>query len=428
MGPTKAARRRFPPQDEMFRWMWKAIEQCRFISLLARLITPANASGGGSRIRRAWHQVDGLVTIEMLIDARLLRDLDECPHDRRHRIAVVDQQSDGAGHQRVDDRNRTDQRPVAEQVEIRMRDDRKPFPGSDMREQAEAAIRLDDRRRTDADLSENAVENDPILKVRRQQAERQFADFGPVDRFPVAQIMTLGGQQIIGFFVQIVRHKSGRRFGAEIVERDVDVEIAQVAFRIFQGARHRGDADLRVALAEWRGQKRDDRHGHRCDADPQRAFEFAVLSASGAEDQTVMIGQGLLAPGEDLVSFGSQALKTGLLPRNDRDSKVLLELLHGLRQCRLADRKRSGGTSEVPLLCQDDKIFQMLDLKVALQQRSCGCSLSARTISLSAAPCFTRRVLPQGPQGLAGWSHSGERARSRSRPPDGETLHIGLRL
>lgn len=79
------------------------------------------------------------------------------------------------------------------------------------------------------------------------------------------------------------------------------------------------------------------------------SFQFGVMVPSRTADQPVVLGDGLLGPSQDVLSFWGEAVKTTLLPSYNWNAEMFFELLDSLRQRRLTDQQDRRGTSEMPL-------------------------------------------------------------------------------
>ena len=86
------------------------------------------------------------------------------------------------GGGRLDDRDRPHVIGQAERFGELCRHDARPLAGAHMGKQHDHRIRFKRRRRLGAGGAQQAVEDAAVLHVRREQAERDFADLRPGDR------------------------------------------------------------------------------------------------------------------------------------------------------------------------------------------------------------------------------------------------------
>src|SRR5258708_25509020 len=76
----------------------------------------------------------------------------------------------------------------AENAEEALRHDGGPAAQTDMGDEGEDRIRLDDDPRLDdAGITEETVDDAPILHIRRQQAERDLGDLVPADLLAIIE-------------------------------------------------------------------------------------------------------------------------------------------------------------------------------------------------------------------------------------------------
>ena len=228
-----------------------------------------------------------------------------------------------------------------------------------MRIEHQQRVRRQRRRGFRADRTQRAVDDAPVLHVRRQQAQRHLADFLPGHLLAIAEHGVGRRQQPVALVIE--------RNGANLPDRLVlDIGQPRIDLEIFQQPQHlgrRAGADAKqhvgIARAERRRQRRHHAERRRNSGNPDLAGEL-VLEAVDLLLHRAGVADDPPRPVEGAFAFRRKALEAGAA-LHQHDAEDFLELFEAGRHGRLGDAAGFGGPSEMPLLRQRQQKFKLVD-------------------------------------------------------------------
>ena len=290
----------------------------------------------------------------------LARDLNKGCDQRRHRIALRNHHPDTVVDDGIDDRNAAHGIRQAQRLRELGRHHAGPAPGLHMGVENEQRVRGQRRRRFGADRAERAIDDAPVLHVRRQQAQRHLPDFLPGDVIAVAEHGVGRRQQAIALVVERNRANLADRFVLDIGQPGIDLEIFQQPKQFDRGAGDDAKAHVRMAGAKRRRQRRNHAE-HRGDRrEPDLAGETCPSAPLISCRMRAGVADDAPRPVERPLALRRKALK----PRaalHQHDAEDFLKLLEAGRHRRLGHAAGFGGAPEVTFLCQRKQEFKFVD-------------------------------------------------------------------
>ena len=241
-------------------------------------------------------------------------------------------------------------------------------------------IRRQRRRRLRADREQRAVDDAAVLHVRRQQAQRHLADFLPGDLLAIAEHGVGRRQQAIALVVERNGANLADRLVLDIGQPGIDLEIFQQAQHVGRGAGLDPETHVGMARAERRRQRRHHAEHGRDRGDPDLAGEL-VLEAVDLLPHRAGVADDPPRPVERAFALGRKALKAGAA-LHQHDAEDFLELLEAGRHGRLGDAAGFRRPSEMPLLCERQQKFKLVDQ----EESPSGICSQIRSATLSPIP------------------------------------------
>ena len=286
-------------------------------------------------------------------------DLHQGRDQRRHRIALRDHHADAVIDDGIDDRNAADGVRQPQRLRQLRRHHAGPAPGLDVGIEHQQRVRRQRRHRLGADRRQRAVDDAAVLHVRRQQAQRHLADFLPGHLLAIAEHRIGRRQQAIALVVERNGANLADRLVLDIGQPGIDLEIFQQPQHVGRGAGLDLKAHVGIARAERRRQLRHHAEHGRDRRDPDLAGEL-VLEAVDLLPHRAGVADDPPRPVERAFALRRKALKARAA-LHQHDAENFLELLEAGRHGRLGDAAGLRGPSEMPLLCERQQKFKLID-------------------------------------------------------------------
>ena len=234
-----------------------------------------------------------------------------------------------------------------------------PAPGLHMGIEHQQRVRRQRRRRLGADRAQRAVDDAPVLHVRRQQAQRHLPDLLPRHLLAVAEHRIRRRQQPVALVIERNGANLADRFVLDIGQPGIDLEIFQEPQHIGRGA----GPDLKTHVGMPRAKRRRQRCNHAEHGRDRGNPDFArqlVLEAVDLLPHRAGIADDPPRPVQRALALGRKTLKAGAA-LHQHDAQNFLELLEAGRHRRLGDAARLRGPSEMPFLGQRQQKFKLVD-------------------------------------------------------------------
>ena len=192
-----------------------------------------------------------------------------------------------------------------------------------------------------------------------KQAQRHLAYFLPGDLLAIAEHGIGRRQQAIALVVERNGANLADRFVLDIGQPGIDLEIFQQAQHVGRRAGLDAKAHVRVARAERRRQRRHHAEHGRDRGDPDLAGKL-VLEAVDLLPHRAGVADDPPRPVERTFALRRKSLE----PRpalHQHDAENFLELLEAGRHGRLRHAAGLRSPSEMPLLCERQQQFKLVD-------------------------------------------------------------------
>ena len=172
------------------------------------------------------------------------------------------------------------------------------------------------------------------------------------------------GQQPIALVVERNGANLADRLVLDIGQPGIDLEIFQQAQHVGRRAGLDAKAHVGIARAKRRRQRRHHAEHGRDRRDPDLAGEL-VLEAVDLLPHRAGVADDAPRPVERALAFRRKALKARAA-LHQHDAEDFLELLEAGRHRRLGDAAGFRGPSEMPLLCERQQKFKLVDQRRSL--------------------------------------------------------------